>query len=372
MKPMGPRKTVFVVGLVALAALPLAAQQATVVIDRGNGDIREETDIRVSKDSYSGVEGKKGAAQLSWRAKQVIAIRWNVAPDAYKKAMNLFEDGAYEKAAEMFEEALAGPGKYEWVPAYGNYHLGRSLARIGDAEGALKAFQNLEKAAPDHRFVPEAWSEMADIHLSRSEGANPKAAQEVLNKLKSVAGKLDESYAVQADLGLARVQTLTGNPQGAIQALDQLASRAQRDPRLQTLVAMERGRAHVALKQYDQAERYFKNILESKTIRDAEVIAGAANGLGDSQFEQQKYGDAMWSYSRTYALFHERDSLRQQVGWALYRGGEAFNLQAGLSQDPEERSRLQSYATRVRRRAATQFKETAGGQEARRALGLVN
>ena len=112
-------------------------------------------------------------------------------------------------------------------------------------------------------------------------------------------------------------------------------------------------------------------ILKSKRVKSPAVIAGAANGLGDAQFEQQKFKDAMWTYSRTYSLFIDRDDLVRQVGWALYRGGESFHLHAGKVAG-DDRKKFQRYGTRVLRRAATDFRTTPGGKAARKKLGLSN
>lgn len=363
------RKTLVVSVFAFVAATAVSfAQEATVITVR-SGELREQPGIRITKDQYDGIEGRKGAGRMSWRWHQVVEIKWKVAPEAYKKGMNLYRDGEYTQAAQELQAALQKPGQYKWLPAYANYYLARSAARAGFPKEAIAAFETLVRENPNHRFVPNAHLELAEIHL-RPGSTGPKAAKASLQRAAAIAKGLDESYRIQVDLGLARLEVKTGDPIKGLNMLEALERRT-RDESLLNLIAMEKGQAYVKLKQYPKAEKSFKRILDSKKIKDAEVIAGAANGLGDCQFEQQKYDLAMWSYSRTYALFIDRASLANEVGWALYRGGEAFHLHAGKVSG-DERKKLQRYGNRVLRRAATDFRGTLGGRKARQKLGLSN
>ncbi|MEE2713771.1 MAG: hypothetical protein VX913_13455, partial [Planctomycetota bacterium] len=65
-------------------------QEATVVSQRA-GKVREDSGVRITKDQYDGVTGKKaGQGSQSWRAHAVIEIKWRIAPEAYKKGMNFY------------------------------------------------------------------------------------------------------------------------------------------------------------------------------------------------------------------------------------------------------------------------------------------
>ncbi|MAG57155.1 MAG: hypothetical protein CMJ83_12750 [Planctomycetes bacterium] len=363
----------FILVLVALSAT-LSAQQATVIVGK-NGTEKEERNIRITKDSYTGVTGKRSSASFSWKPAQVKRIEWRVAPENYKKGMSAYRDGAYEKAAQLFTEVLKKPDNYPWLPVYGNFHLARSLARIGYAQNALDAYAAVLKADSKHRFVPDVYAERADILLSPAGGRNLGLARAEFKKLDGIArtidGRLsDDSYLIKSELGVARILIETKKAPEAISILDGLAKRARGRKGLLNLISMVKGRALVSLGQFNNAEKSFKAILDDKSITSPEVIAGAANGLGDCEFEQDKFEKAMWTYSRTYALFHDRDDLKRQVAWALYRGGMAFRRQAGKLQG-DDRKKLYRYGTKTLRRAAKEFKGTNGGRKAAETLGLA-
>jgi len=345
------------------------AQEATVVSERA-GKVREQSGIRITKDEYDGVEGKKsGQGSQSWRAHTIVEIKWRIAPQAYKKGMNLYRDGEHLDAARELKASLEKAANYPWLSAYANYYMGLAAARAGYLEDAIVALEALVKEHPKHRFVPEAYIELAKIHL-RPGSTGPKAAKAALKRVAGIRRKLDESYQIKIDLGLARVEVMAGDANKGLTLLLAL-ERKTREESLLNLIAMEKGQAYVKLNQIPKAERAFERILASKKIKNPEVIAGAANGLGDCQFAQQKYGLAMRTYSRTYALFIDYSGLAREVGWALFRGGESFHLQAGKVAG-DERKKLQRYGTRVLRRAAKEFRGTPGGRAARKKLGLSN
>ena len=56
---MTGRKTlVLTVFALILSAAPSMAQSATVVEERASGELKEPTGVRITKDSYTGVEGR--------------------------------------------------------------------------------------------------------------------------------------------------------------------------------------------------------------------------------------------------------------------------------------------------------------------------
>lgn len=368
----GRKTLVPTVFALVLSALPMIAQSATVVEVRANGDLKENADVRITADAYTGVTGKRGASRLRWDAHKVAEINWKVAPDAYKQGINAYRDGSYVKAAQSLLTALEKPGSYTWLPVYANYYIGRSLSRTGHLAQAIEHLDKVLAADKTHRFVPEVYVLLADIHLRPGAPGGTKAARAALMKLKSVAASMGRGngYDIKAELGLARLEVVAGD---AKKGLDMLLAleRKTRDESLLNLIAMVKGQAYVKQSDFSKAEAAFNRILKSKKVKNPEVIAGAANGLGDAQYKQQKYKDAMWTYSRTYALFIDREDLAREVGHALYYGGESFHLHAGKVSG-DERKKYQRYGTRVLQKAARDFRNTAGGRLARKKLGLSN
>jgi TolA-binding protein len=179
--------------------------------------------------------------------------------------------------------------------------------------------------------------------------------------------KLSDRYELLAQLGLARIEVRAGDPAQAREMLNRIVTSGDRYPKIANLARLELGQVLVKEKNYSEAETYFENILKG-TKDDPDVIAGASNGLGDCQYAQGKYDEAMYTYSRTYALFLDRADQALRVAHALYYGGRSFRLQAGKESDPAEKARLQKYGTLVMRRAARDFGGTEAGQMAQKEL----
>ena len=355
--------------LALLLSGSLLAQKATVrYLDRA-GDEKEDKDVIVQQDSLSGVTGRRGAARMSWPMDKVLEIRWNSAPNSYKKGMNALMDGDFMGAERNLEEALGGSiDRYKWMPVYGNFYLAKAQAGLGRAQEALDSVAKALSAGPKSRLVPDMLELKADMHLTQGDTKNALTA---LKEMKKLSAGLDASYGVRADLGLARVEIRGGNPTKGLETLSALLSKVTGDEKTSNLVRMEMGNAYVQLGQFGRAEANFRGILDSKRTQDPDVLAGACNGLGDSLFEQKKYSEAAEQYSKTFAWFIDRSNLYRNVGWAMYRAGLAWELASGEEQNPEIRDRYIKYSKRLFRRVAKEFRETRGGTEAAKKLGLV-
>lgn len=345
----------------------LYAQNATVVYLDTGGAVREAADVVIVQDSLRGVRGRRQAAQLTWAPDRVQSIKWRQGPAAYKRGINAFEDGEFATAARSLAESLEGNiDQYKWLPVYANAYLGRAHARLGEAEAALAALEKALAADPESRFVPDIYELQAELFMNAGNTAKARAA---LEKMREATRGLDASYGIRADIGLARVEIRGGDARKAINSLQGLLPKVSSEPRLMNLVRMEVGNAYVKLGEFAQAESNFRGILDSKASSDPEVLSGASNGLGDAQFEQDLFSEAVESYSRTFAWFHDRPDLRAQVGWALYRCGLALESKAGLQTDAAERDLSLRYSRRLLSRAAREYRDTRGGGEAARKLG---
>jgi len=267
-----------------------------------------------------------------------------------------------------------GASRYDWLPAYGNWYLGESLRRLGALDQAEEALGKVVTAVPDGRFVPEAHVALAETALARgSSGA--AAARRHYEKLQELgkSGDLPERYEHLAALGLATIDARFGSASRGIDRLKVVLQETDgRDARVANLARLEIGRTYVRQKRFDEAQAYFERIQDQidKADPNPVLIAGAANGLADSQFQQGEFDDAALTYSKVYALFYDRPDLRDDVAHALFQGGLAFDRLAGdRERSEEQRSVFRRRARILWNRAFSEFKGTRGAALAKRELG---
>lgn len=361
--------------LLLLPALA-AAQTASVTVRRpGSGERETFQNVRITSDGLTGVEARKGPQRFTWDPDEILEVSYRGAPEAYSKGLKAFQDGNFETAAAQMQAVLDDGRGESWVPAYANWYLARSLQRLGDLEGADSAYQNLIQVAPRSRFVPSAYQALARNAMARGEtGAG--AARRHYQSLRDLAEEADlpDRFKQMAQLGLATVTARFGSTSKGVQELRSVLQEAEgRYPDLANRARLEIGRTYIRQGNFKEAETFFKRIQDqlSQDDPDPMLVAGASNGLGDSQRQQGRFMEAARSYSKVYALFLDRSDLRGQVAHALYWGGYCFD-QAAASKDitsADKRSKLRRRAKILWWRAAREFQGTRGSQLARERLG---
>lgn len=345
------------------------AQEADITARSRGGRTTTLEGFRVTQDSLKGLQARKGPQRMSFKAADVVSVKWRKAPAGYGEGLAAFGDGDYEKAAQSFTNALGQASRYSWLPVYGNWYLGESLRRIGDHKGALAAYDALLKANPMARQAPEAYVAQANLHLRSGKGGAAPARQ-ALNRLLSLVKKerLPERYTMLGNLGLARIEARVGDPDKAMEMLGSLAGRDRDNAEVANLAKLEIGGVLLRQRKFGEAENFFKGILESDAARDPDIIAGASNGLGDCQYAQGQYDKAMFTYSKVYALFIDRPDQAARVAHAMLQGGQSFRLQAGKESDPEKKRLLLKRSREVLRRLIREFPGTPAAAEAKKAL----
>ena len=354
--------------LAALSFASATAQSAKIIQARSSGDNKIYEDVRITQDDLRGVKGRESRVGLSFKPEEIVSLEYHQQPEEYRKGRAAYGDGDYKNAAENLLAALEQAERYKWIPVYANWYLAESLRQLGAREQALEAYEAMLKANPIARQAPDAYVHMAEIYMSLgAKGVTP--ARTALKRLEDMVKreKLGERYSLLAELGLARIEVRAGDPSRAREMLNRIVTAGDRYPKIANLARLELGQLLVKEKKYSEAETFFENILKT-TKDDPDVIAGAGNGLGDCQYAQGHYAEAMYTYSRTYALFLDRVDQASRVAHALYYGGRSFRLQAGKETDPAEKSRLEKYGTHVMRRAARDFGGTTAGQMAQKEL----
>lgn len=332
--------------------------------------LKEFEDVRITKDELSGVEGRQGPGKLTWPAVEIVRIQYRQSPETFTKAMNLFNDGAYDRAQALFAESEEHAEKYAWLKLYATWYRGEALNRAGARKDAIGCYEAVLAHEPKSRFAPEACLALSGIYLAQGDAAK---ARSYLEQLQGLVKKfsLPDRYSLLSDLGMGRVEA-AADPKKASASFETIIAKTAQYPDVGNMARLELGNACVQLKDYAKAETMFRGIADTGKGEDPSLLAGAFNGLADCLRAQEKYEDAIYAYSRTYALFLERDDLRERVAYALYWGGKCFQLEAGRLRGAEaQKSDL--YNKRggsLLRKAGREFQETAFGLRAKKDLGL--
>jgi TolA-binding protein len=362
---------------VACAFAATVFGQSDLVKIRKSGEVKEEADVVVIQDDVKAVKAKRGPATLSFPVHDVVEVVYGKRPETFKNAMAKFAARDFEKALPLFEEALAHEDDlktYGWLGNYALWHVAQCAELLGDLQKAYDAYNELVAKHPNSRFAPDAL--MSAGEMSVEVKAYDKA-QTLFTRLSELAKKegLGEFYAMKAQLGLLLVKAASGGGGDVVSELEQLAAKAASDfPEVAGKARLAVGQAAVKKKDFTKAEAVFRAIVSAPGVADR-VWAGAANGLADVQYEQAKYLDAAFSYSKVYGiLFGDAESdpaLAKHVGWALYRGGKSSELHAGGLQNSDPNRATWSRRGRfLMKEAVRRFRNTPGGSEAAKELGI--
>lgn len=363
------------VAVLSCAASSTFGQGSDTVRVRKGGEIKEEAEVVVTQDDLKGVKARRGAATINFQLADVVEVVYGRKSEAFKTGFAKFKSQDYDEALKSFEEALGDEDDkktHPWVANYCLWYSGQCLELTGDAGRAADVYNELVSKHATSRFVPDALAALGNLYL---EAKKVDQAKGFFDKLAEVAKKeaLGDRYAMKADLGAAKVGVEKGDA-GAVAALEAIAGKAAADsPDVAAEARLEVGRFHFKKKDYAKAETVFRTLSSGKSVAPR-GFAGAANGLADCEFEQGKFQDAAFSYSKVYTLMlpHQDDpTVAQAIGWALYRGGKAADLHKGTL--PDSDATKVAWGRRGRflmREAVRKFAATRGGAEAKKELGL--
>ena len=370
------RQRAFMASAAVLCFAVAAFGQGTDVVKvRKAGEVKDQTELTVSQDDIKGVKAKKGPATLNFPAAEVVAVVYGRQPEAFKAGMKAFGDSNFEEAVKNFGDALSDEDDKKTFPWLANYSLwftGQSYELAGEAGKAVETYNELVAKHASSRFVPDALSSLGNLHLGAGKTAEAKA---FFDKLADIAKKdaLGDRATLKAELGGARVAVEKGEA-AALAALEQIAAKAGTNfPDVAAEASLEVGRYHVKKKDFAKAEVIFQKLLSAPGATPR-AWAGAANGAADVQFEQGKFKDAAFSYSKVYSLMRddvEDPSIAEAVGWALYRGGKSADLMRGALPDTDPlKTAWRGRGRFLMQQAAIKFRNTRGGAEAKKELGL--
>lgn len=356
--------------LVAAAWCASAAfgQGKDVVRVRKGGQIVDNAELVITQDDLKGVKAKNGPATMTFPASDIEEVVYGRAPEAFATARKKFQNDDYEEALTGFVDAAADEDdrkSYPWLVTYCLWYAAKCEEQLGNLQKAVVAYNDLVTKSPNSRFVPEAYSSLGALLLEADKKAEAKTYYERLAELTKKES-LGAKYALRAELGLARID-------GAANKLEEFAAKAAEFPELAGEAKLEVGRVAASRGDAAKAEQIFQTILKTAGVSER-VFVGAANGLGDLQYDQKKYLDAAYTYSRAYAPFYgvaDDPIIRSAAGWATFRGGKSADAYRAALPDTDPAKPLWNRRAKFLLRLAVQkYKETKGGLEAAKELGL--
>ena len=147
-----------------------------------------------------------------------------------------------------------------------NFYLASIAFAKKDLEEAKRLF-SLVLESGDTKFREESWARKAEIEYLDKDYA---AAMESFNHLQAVAENPENKEA--AKLGLMRCAELTGQPQEALLAANDLLKEPKLSPEIMSEARYVRAKAYISLKQENKALADLKEISkDTRTIHGAEA-----------------------------------------------------------------------------------------------------
>lgn len=363
--------------LVLVLAATAAAQRADITYRNSRGDEKLDKNADIKGWTYKSIQFK-GKTSRDIAIDDLISVEFRKQPAIFEEAVGAMKDGALRSALAGFEEAIAGNNiegkalrKSElWCQEHAHFHawvISRRLGRIKEADGFRDA---LMKAYPKSAYIPEIALREANDLFAFGDFAKAVAAYDSLVEQANKRGYA-QKYKIWSGIGKVRSLLGAGQTAEAANAQGAVAAAAQNEES-RLLSEIAKGDVMVAQKKIGQAESLFKNIF-NKVKGDYEkmpaVFAGAANGLGDCFYASSKFNEAMFEYSKTFALFAGRDGLDHENGWAYWRFANSCKQVAAKLEGEE--SKVYAYRFRKNRDlVSADYRFSRGGQLARREKGM--
>jgi tetratricopeptide (TPR) repeat protein len=211
----------------------------------------------------------------------------------YSRGLVDFHAGNYEKALEIFNQAVAADS----TDAYALYYRGVTRGRLNDSEGAIA---DLRAALAQRPGLNEAALELGVVLVDR--GRYGEAAP-LLEQAQH-----DEVLDAQASLFLGICQLRQGRP---IAAQPNFERAAAKDPRLQTSAHYYLGVAAYQAAQWTDAERYFSSVAAANP--DSQMGREAAEFLDAVRSRQARpyhiYASSALEYDSNVSISPANDIL---------------------------------------------------------------
>jgi len=304
-----------------LAVLPEAAADTIRFVDGR----KPQQNVEVMNETLDSIEYRLAGVRQTQKypSAKVLDVVYTRTPDDYQVATDNFDVGAYQDAADLFLVAAQDSRRQKGLAAKCIYQAGDALMRAGLFSDAVSTFEKLESSHADSRYIPEAALGTGLAHLRGGSASKAKAS---FSKLKSNSSKYGERWGYEADLQLQMLSE-SKDPATALTTYRRLAKETQsKYPTVANQAKLRIGRVLISSKQFDEAESFFRTILEARTVSAPDVVAGAYNGLGTSLRNKPGAGDkelreALYAHLRVIVSF---EGVVSELPEALYGAGKCF------------------------------------------------
>jgi len=255
-------------------------------------------------------------------ADEVTEIGYGDTPSSFRMAQSFVQRRSFDEALKQFQAAAADTSARRfWLGQHANYHMGRLLYRLGgldkaNYEAALAAYAEVEKAAPQGRFVPPARVGIGMCHLQMG---RTQEAEKVFQSL--VTGDFGPKWAYRGRLGLVRVEAADAkNAPKAIEKAQKLVEEAREaDLRLEAKLVL--ADVYKAAAKYQEARKAFDEVASAAPEEDILTKAAAYNGAGDCYRAEKDVENAKWAYLRVRCVYFEEPDqtprAMEGLAWAF-------------------------------------------------------
>lgn len=350
-------------------SLLAAADQVTQVDAKGEpqiqqGEVIEETYNEVSVE----IEGIKGA-KTSFKRDKVRKIEYDDRPAPYDEGERLLLGGEYEKALDNFNK-VRKQGARAVFKQHATYKAAQCLEYLRKNDEAVAMYKELLKDFPKSRYFVEAWKGMVLNSLWKGAFADALASIQKSETDTKDLRDLPGSFPLEMRLLKGQVYEAQKKYKEAETEFRGVVSAAGTNfPDVGCGAKNGQGRCLVELKNFDEAERIYKEAADKG--KDPATLAGAYNGLGDCYLAKAKEAKTAEAFKKAlFAYLHGVVAYSPSATEGLFEFGKAFFFSAECSKalvvlDGADEGQKEKYRTRSQELYAETIEKFSGTEGSR-------